>query len=53
MVAFCQEQGIAYEVCGKLIVATAKNELERLENLYQRAQANGLSAQKMGPEQVR
>ncbi|NNJ11077.1 L-2-hydroxyglutarate oxidase [Chloroflexales bacterium ZM16-3] len=53
MVAFCQEQGIAYEVCGKLIVATAKNELERLEGLYQRALANGLDAQKIGPEQIR
>ncbi|NTW03328.1 MAG: L-2-hydroxyglutarate oxidase [Oscillochloris sp.] len=53
MVAFCQEHGIAYEVCGKLIVATTKDELERLENLYQRAQANGLDAQKVGPEQIR
>ncbi|NTW00051.1 MAG: L-2-hydroxyglutarate oxidase [Oscillochloris sp.] len=53
MVAFCQEHGIAHEVCGKLIVATAKDELERLENLYQRAQNNGLNAQKVGPEQIR
>ncbi|MBX0328812.1 L-2-hydroxyglutarate oxidase [Oscillochloris sp. ZM17-4] len=53
MVAFCQEQGIAYEVCGKLIVATAQSERERLENLYQRALANGLEAQKIGPEQIR
>lgn len=52
MVDFCQEQGIAYEVCGKLIVATAKDELERLESLYQRALANGLDAQKVGPEQI-
>jgi (S)-2-hydroxyglutarate dehydrogenase len=53
MVAFCQEHGIAHEVCGKLIVATAPDELERLEGLYQRALANGLEAQKVGPEQIR
>jgi L-2-hydroxyglutarate oxidase len=53
MVEFCQAHGIAYEVCGKLIVATAPDELERLENLYQRALANGLEAQKVGPEQIR
>ena len=53
MVEFCREQGIAYEVCGKLIVATAQGELERLEGLYQRALANGLEAQKVGPEQIR
>ncbi len=53
MVAFCQQHDIPYEVCGKLIVATAKNELERLENLYQRAQANGLNAQKVGPDEIK
>jgi L-2-hydroxyglutarate oxidase len=53
MVEFCREQGIAYEVCGKLIVATAPGELERLENLYQRALANGLEAQRVGPDQIR
>jgi L-2-hydroxyglutarate oxidase len=53
MVEFCREQGIAYEVCGKLIVATVPNELDRLENLYQRALANGLEAQRVGPEQIR
>jgi L-2-hydroxyglutarate oxidase len=53
MVAFCQEQGIPYEICGKLIVATAPSELERLENLYQRALANGLKAQRVGPDQIR
>ncbi|MEI7643599.1 MAG: L-2-hydroxyglutarate oxidase [Chloroflexales bacterium] len=53
MVEFCREQDIAYEVCGKLIVATAPGERERLENLYQRALANGLEAQRVGPEQIR
>jgi (S)-2-hydroxyglutarate dehydrogenase len=53
MVAFCQEQGIAHEVCGKLIVATDESELERLENLFQRATANGLPVRKIGPAEIR
>lgn len=39
---FCDRESIKYELCGKLIVATQKDELPRLENLYQRAQQNGL-----------
>jgi (S)-2-hydroxyglutarate dehydrogenase len=53
MVAFCREHGIAHEVCGKLIVAADASELERLENLFQRARANGLPVSKVGPEEIR
>ena len=31
MEAFCQEEGIRYEVCGKIIVAVSDDELGRLE----------------------
>ena len=42
MVAFCQENGIAHEVCGKLVVAADQTEVERLRGLEQRGAANGL-----------
>ena len=42
MVAFCRENGIAHEVCGKLVVAAADNETPRLRDLEQRGKANGL-----------
>ena len=42
MVAFCQKHGIAHESCGKIVVATSKEELPRLESLWERGQANGL-----------
>ncbi|HEU4978230.1 MAG TPA: L-2-hydroxyglutarate oxidase [Solirubrobacteraceae bacterium] len=42
MYAFCDEHGIAAERCGKLIVATAEHELERLGELERRARANGV-----------
>jgi len=44
MKAFCTEQGIHWESCGKIIVATADGEFGRLQNIYERGQANGLRA---------
>lgn len=39
---FCNEHGIPWEDCGKLIVATDPAELTRMERLYRRARANGI-----------
>jgi L-2-hydroxyglutarate oxidase len=47
MVEFCQDHGIRYEACGKVIVATEESELPLLENLYQRGIANGLMVRKL------
>ena len=44
MVAFCEERGIDYEICGKVIVATNADEVERLRTLGSRAAQNGLEA---------
>jgi (S)-2-hydroxyglutarate dehydrogenase len=40
---FCNKEGVPYELCGKIVVATREDELERLENLYQRGLENGLT----------
>ncbi|GAA6619900.1 L-2-hydroxyglutarate oxidase [Scytonema sp. NUACC26] len=53
MVEFCQEHGIDYEVCGKVIVATDKEELPRLENLYQRGLENGIDVRRITAEEVK
>src|SRR5271169_6863201 len=42
MKRFCQEHGIAYEECGKLVVATAPDEVPRLKQLHERGIANGV-----------
>jgi (S)-2-hydroxyglutarate dehydrogenase len=47
MVGFCSQHGIAYKICGKLIVATGNDELPRLEQLFQRGQANGIAGLKL------
>jgi L-2-hydroxyglutarate oxidase len=54
MVAFCAENGIRHEVCGKLVVAVTEEERPRLEELHRRGTANGLRGLEwMGPEQMR
>jgi L-2-hydroxyglutarate oxidase len=53
MVRFCQEHGIDYEVCGKVIVATETKELLQLENLYKRGLENGLNVTKISAEEVK
>ena len=54
MKAFCTEHGIHWEPCGKLIVATDDSELPRLQSIYERGQANGLSGLKiLEAEEVR
>lgn len=42
MLDFCNEYGIAYDLCGKVIVATEDWELPLLDNLYKRGLENGL-----------
>jgi L-2-hydroxyglutarate oxidase LhgO len=42
MVEFCREQRIAYEICGKVVVATDQSELPGLEELKRRGTANGV-----------
>jgi len=43
MVAFCRENCIPYEQCGKVVIATESKELESLNRLWERGVANGLS----------
>lgn len=42
MVAFCDQQNIAHEICGKLVVATTPAEAIRLRALQVRGTENGL-----------
>ncbi len=47
IVAFAREHGVPVEVCGKLVVATSRDELPRLEALAERAAANGVPADRI------
>jgi (S)-2-hydroxyglutarate dehydrogenase len=51
---FCDQAGVRYERCGKLIVATSEEELPRLQTLYERGTANGIQGLELaGPERSR
>ncbi|WP_044896557.1 L-2-hydroxyglutarate oxidase [Bacillus alveayuensis] len=53
MTEFCQTHNIDHDICGKVIVATSKEELPLLENLYKRGIENQLNIRKIGPEELK
>jgi (S)-2-hydroxyglutarate dehydrogenase len=46
LIDFCDREGVKYDLCGKLIVATREEELPRLETLWERGLQNGLTKMK-------
>jgi L-2-hydroxyglutarate oxidase len=54
MLAFCREHKIPHDQCGKIVVATAPDELPRLESLWERGTANGLKGlRKLRPPEIK
>lgn len=47
MIQFCQENDIEHDICGKVIVATKRNQIAPLETLAERAEANGVKARRI------
>ena len=52
-IEFCKANEIAYEQCGKLLVATDSVELERMQALYERAIENGLDVELLDAAELR
>ena len=54
LIAFCEEHGIPYEICGKVIVATREEEIPRVEELRRRGEVNGIAGLRLiTPEELR
>ena len=51
-IQFCEENGIAYEQCGKLLVATNDLEFERMTALHQRCLDNGIQVEWLDAENL-
>lgn len=47
LITFCEENGVPFELCGKIVVATDEHELPLLQTLYQRGEQNGLTGFRM------
>lgn len=52
-IAFCQEHDVPYEQCGKLIVATDAQEVERMNALEERVKANGVDYRRVGKAELK
>ena len=51
---YCDERGIPYEKCGKVIVAVNESEVPALEELYRRGTANGVPGlRRIGPDELK
>ncbi len=54
LIALCREQGIPFELCGKVVVALSEEELPRLAELHRRGTANGVPGLRLvGAEELK
>jgi L-2-hydroxyglutarate oxidase len=53
MEAFCEAEGVAYELCGKVIVAVDESELGALETIFERGRQNGVKCEKISAGRLR
>nr|WP_298379601.1 L-2-hydroxyglutarate oxidase [uncultured Halomonas sp.] len=51
--AFCEAHDIAFDVCGKLLVATNDIEMQRMHSLWERTEANGLERTWLEADELR
>ena len=52
MEVFCDKEGIDHEICGKVIVAVSEDEVDRMKNIHERGQANGVICELISKEQL-
>jgi L-2-hydroxyglutarate oxidase len=53
LIRFCEEHGIPFELCGKVVVATEAAELPALDELHRRGTANGLAGlRRLTPQEL-
>lgn len=50
---FCERNGVAWERCGKVVVAVEPRETPRLESIADRARANGVECRELDAAQMR
>ncbi len=51
--AFCDQNDVPYDRCGKLLVATNELELERMHALFERCRQNEIDVELLGVEQLK
>lgn len=51
--AFCAENDIRFETCGKLLVATSDLEMQRMDALYERSKQNTIEVYRVSEEELK
>jgi len=51
-IKFCKQHNIPYSQCGKILVATSKDELNRMQSLYERCQKNNIDASLLSKQEL-
>ena len=53
LVDFCEQHGVDYEICGKVIVATKEEDRGRLDGIFETGKINGIEGiNKVGPKEL-
>jgi (S)-2-hydroxyglutarate dehydrogenase len=52
MEALCEQEGVAYERCGKVVVASRESELSALRRIEERATANSVPVERIGADRL-
>ena len=52
LIEFCEREGIDYEMCGKVVVATNEREVPELERIEEKGHANQVECTRIGPERL-
>jgi L-2-hydroxyglutarate oxidase len=52
LVEFCEREGIDYDMCGKVVVATDEREVPELERIQEKGRRNQVECTRIGPERL-
>ncbi|WP_103028131.1 L-2-hydroxyglutarate oxidase [Salinibacter altiplanensis] len=52
LIDFCEREGIDYEMCGKVVVATDESEVPELERIEAKGRQNQVDCTRIGPERL-
>ncbi len=52
LVEFCEREGVAYDMCGKVVVATEESEVPALDRIAAKGRANDVACTRIGAERL-
>ncbi|NNE69352.1 MAG: L-2-hydroxyglutarate oxidase [Rhodothermales bacterium] len=53
LIAFCEEEDLPFDMCGKVIVATSEEEEAQLKRIFERGKTNGVRCSWLSAEELR